>query len=248
MSTNDVPGFNPNNNDDLHGGCWAEHADGTLLYVLGTENHRVLYELFDLSDPKDTVEFRDAMPQKQFEKDFSYDAGNSSSVKWTWHDKTLFPWDRIMKNFKQGVKPVAAETVIEQADKIKRVRKRHAATTTGRISGKKKHASNTPKSSDALVTPMPVLPSMGKPPTASKRKGLANLVDDTPVHEHIPLDRSVAQRIARDRALKAAPVQHADVAHRADVELPKGGIAARVRDRIQSAINKLIPGKGDRNG
>jgi hypothetical protein len=235
--------MNPANNDQLHAGCWAEHADGTLLYVLGTENNRVLYELFDLSDTNNPVEFRDAMPQKIFEKDFSWDPLDKKSIKWTWHDKTLFPWDRIMKNFRQGVKPVAADVVIKDAERVKRVRARHAATTTGRVTGKKKHAANVPRS----VAVLPVLPGT-KSPTASKRKHIANLVDDTPRNAHLEKEpRTVAQRVAKERALKPTKLVHADVAHRTDVELPKGSVARRMRDRIQSAINKLRPGKGERD-
>jgi hypothetical protein len=225
MSTNDVPGFNPDNRDELHGGCWAYHEDGTLLYVLGTENNRVLYELFDLSDPRNPVEYRDAMPQGQFERDFSYDPADPKSVKWTWKDKTAFPWDRIVKNFKQGVKPVAAEKVIKEAAKVKRVRQKHAGTKTGRVSSKKPALSNTPK----------------------QRKTIEQLTDEAD-ERSASLDEArttVAQRLAKARTLKASPIEHADVAHRVDKDVPKGGIAERVRNRLQSAINKLLPGKGE---
>lgn len=47
MSTNDVPGLNPKNRDELHAGCWAEHDNGTLIYVLGTEGNKVIYDLFE---------------------------------------------------------------------------------------------------------------------------------------------------------------------------------------------------------
>jgi len=55
---------------------------------------------------------------------------------------------------------------------------------------------------------------------------------------------TVAQQIARERALTGQPVAHADVAHRAEREVPKGTLATRIRDRIQSAIDKLRPGRG----
>src|SRR5882724_11760310 len=124
MSTNDVPGLNPRNQDTLHAGCWAEHADGTLLYVLSTENHNVIFELYDMSDPNAPIEFRDAMGQKEFEKKFTWDPKNPASVKWTWHDKTMFPWDRVLKKFKPGVKPVSAQALIDDADKVAAVRKK----------------------------------------------------------------------------------------------------------------------------
>jgi len=33
MSTNDVPGAKAANNDALAMGCWAEHADGSLILM-----------------------------------------------------------------------------------------------------------------------------------------------------------------------------------------------------------------------
>jgi hypothetical protein len=93
MSTNDVPGSNPKNRDELGCGCWAEHEDGSHVFVLGSENDEVVYSMFDIS--KDPVqEFRDKLPKKEFEKHFSWDGKN---IKWTWHDKTPFPWDKIIK-------------------------------------------------------------------------------------------------------------------------------------------------------
>jgi hypothetical protein len=68
MSTNDVPGFNPANNDELKAQCWAEHEDGSLLLVQSTEGGRVVYMMFDISDG--IAEYRDAMPEKQFKEVF----------------------------------------------------------------------------------------------------------------------------------------------------------------------------------
>ena len=50
MSTNDVPGANPANRDELAMGAWAEHADGSLIFVESTEGGTCIYEVFDLSE------------------------------------------------------------------------------------------------------------------------------------------------------------------------------------------------------
>lgn len=43
MATYDSPGSNPANNDKLSRGNWAEHADGSLIYVKDIdENDRVV--------------------------------------------------------------------------------------------------------------------------------------------------------------------------------------------------------------
>lgn len=98
MATEDVPGANPKNADVLHSGCWAEHPDGSLLFVKGTEQQQVVYELYDLSqDPP--VYYQDAMREDAFKPAFSYPPTGTSSEKWTWHDKTAFPWSRVMKTF-----------------------------------------------------------------------------------------------------------------------------------------------------
>lgn len=98
MATNDVPGSNPANGDVLAAGCWAEHEDGSMLYVKGTEDKQVVYELYDLAkDPP--VYYQDAMRAEAFEKSFGRDADD----EWTWHDKTPFPWGRVMKIFDRPV-------------------------------------------------------------------------------------------------------------------------------------------------
>lgn len=98
MSTNDVPGANPANADTLAAGSWAEHDDGSLLFVKGTEAQQVVYELYDLAqDPP--VYYQDAMRDDPFKKAFSFPPVGTSPDKWTWHDKTPFPWNRVMKTF-----------------------------------------------------------------------------------------------------------------------------------------------------
>lgn len=107
MATSDVPGANVANADVLHSTCWAEHQDGSLLYVKGTENQQIIYELYDLAqDPP--VYYQDAMREDAFKKAFSYPPVGTSTEKWTWHDKTAFPWNKVMKNFDKP-RPVHAD-------------------------------------------------------------------------------------------------------------------------------------------
>ena len=107
MATADVPGANPANADVLAAGCWAEHSDGSLMYVKGTEGGQVVYELYDLAqDPP--VYYQDAMREQAFKDAFSYPPNGKSADKWTWHDKTPFPWHRVMKTFDKP-RPVHAD-------------------------------------------------------------------------------------------------------------------------------------------
>ena len=98
MATQDCPGANPANADVLAAGCWAEHDDGSLLYVKGTENGQVVYELYDMAQDE-PVYYQDAMRESEFKTAFSYPPVGKSAEKWTWHDKTPFPWSQVMKTF-----------------------------------------------------------------------------------------------------------------------------------------------------
>lgn len=127
MSTHDVPGANPQNNDVLKAGCWAEHDDGSLIYVLSTEDQRVIYEIFDMANKDEPVAYRDAMPVGDFQKAFSWnkkkfvDDSNGRRIpteKWVWHDKTPFDWNRVMNYMKQGHFPISAEKQISAAAKV----------------------------------------------------------------------------------------------------------------------------------
>jgi hypothetical protein len=80
MSTHDVPGAVPAHQDKLAMGCWAEHEDGSLLFVESTEGGRVIYSIFNMAVTP-PVEFRDAMPQKGFEDLFSI--SSSDTMSWT---------------------------------------------------------------------------------------------------------------------------------------------------------------------
>jgi len=80
MATMQVPGYRPENADQLHKGCWAEQGNRVLM-------------LNDLRDGKVAYEtrFRDGqflgdgeMKVLEFQRSFS-DAG------WLWHDKTPVP-------------------------------------------------------------------------------------------------------------------------------------------------------------
>jgi hypothetical protein len=107
MSTQDVPGANPVNKDVLASGCWAEHDDGSLLFVKGNEAGQVVYELYDL-DQQPPVYYQDAMREDAFKTQFSFPPVGKSPEKWTWHDKTPFPWTRVMKTFDKP-RPVHAD-------------------------------------------------------------------------------------------------------------------------------------------
>jgi hypothetical protein len=130
MSTNDVPGFNPANNDELCAMCWAEHDDGSLILVESTEGSRVIYSIFDMSkDPP--IEYRDAMPEASFKRTFSWKSDDvndiahrsksamSHNIKWTWHDKTPFPWDRVIRSGAQdGGRHAFAEHTLNAAERV----------------------------------------------------------------------------------------------------------------------------------
>lgn len=115
MSTNDVPGYNPANSDQLAMGCWAEHEDKSLIFVESVEAGRVVYSLFDLSGQL-PLEFRDAMTEAGFKRAFSWP--NDDGDKWTWHDKTPFPWDRVMGNFPSGTRVASAPALNTAAKRV----------------------------------------------------------------------------------------------------------------------------------
>jgi hypothetical protein len=152
MSTNDVPGANPRNGDELAMGCWAEHTDGSLIFVESTEANRVIYSMFDLSkDP--IVEYRDAMPEASFKKTFSYDptAKTRSTEKWVWHDKTPFPWDRIIKHFPDGSRLASADGMMTAAERVaESLRIRGANIARDRFKHRADEEVPKPQASDAF--------------------------------------------------------------------------------------------------
>jgi hypothetical protein len=123
MSTNDVPGYKAANNDELACGCWAEHEDGSLIFVESTETNRVIYSIFDMAK-KPPVEYRDAMTEAAFKRQFSFpplddDDDIASGIIWTWHDKTPFPWDRVIKaGANDGGRMAFAEHTLNAAERV----------------------------------------------------------------------------------------------------------------------------------
>ena len=97
MATPEVPGYLPQNQDTLAAGCWGEHKDdSSLILVEEVENERVIYTIFDIDNKK---EFRDQMPIDLFMRSYSYVSGESvASLQWVWHDKTIFPWRKVIDN------------------------------------------------------------------------------------------------------------------------------------------------------
>lgn len=118
VSTNDVPGADPKNNDTLHLGCWAEHADGSLIFVESTEGGRVVYSIFDRSK-EPVVEYRDSMPEINFKRQFSWSPAGLSKERWTWHDKTPFEWDRVIKaGVQDGLRFASASGLKTAAERV----------------------------------------------------------------------------------------------------------------------------------
>lgn len=121
MSTHDVPGANPANSDELRMGCWAEHDDGSLIFVESTESNRAIYSVFDVSKTP-PVEYRDAMPIDSFKKTFTWERGKTdkkTNEKWLWHDKTPFPWDRVIKQgATDGQRMASAHDVLTAAERV----------------------------------------------------------------------------------------------------------------------------------
>lgn len=111
MSTLSVPGHNPQNKDKLSIGCWAEHEDGSMIFVKGIdENDTVVFEMYDLSDLDHPVYYPHALSLVDFEKSFSFDPKKKNgkpNLKWTWHDKTPFDWSRVMRVIQRPL-PVSA--------------------------------------------------------------------------------------------------------------------------------------------
>lgn len=116
MATSDVPGAKASNNDKLHRGCWAEHADGSLIYIKDIdENDRVIFEIYDLAlNPP--AYYPHALAKTDFEKKFSYN--KQSDIKWTWHDKTAFPWDNVMKAIDSPLPVMSVADQISAAERV----------------------------------------------------------------------------------------------------------------------------------
>lgn len=121
MATSSVPGADPKNFDELHPGCWAEGDDGaSLIYVLGYENGQVVFQLYDTSDG---LYYQDAMIEDEFKAMFSFPPVGTSKDKWTWHDKTPFPFDRVMKRFRRPA-PQHADVEAEEESVARKIARR----------------------------------------------------------------------------------------------------------------------------
>ena len=137
MSTTDVPGANPANGDDLKMGCWAETDDGSLLFVESTENGRVVYSVFDTAKSP-IIEYRDSMAEDAFKTTFTSGTSGTSRIVWTWHDKTGFPWDRVIKlGAREGGRLASADDIVDQGDDVaisrSRMRRRQRRTAAEQV-------------------------------------------------------------------------------------------------------------------
>jgi hypothetical protein len=119
MSTQDVPGHGSAKSDTLAMGVWGEHNDGSLLFVESTEGGRVIYSIFDMAQAP-IVEYRDAMPEKGFKETFSFGSKNSKVDNgWVFHDKTPFPWDKVMASgAKDGMRYASAKDQLNAAQRV----------------------------------------------------------------------------------------------------------------------------------
>jgi hypothetical protein len=119
MSTQDVPGHGSASSDVLAMGVWGEHKDGSLLFVESTEGGRIIYSIFDMAQ-NPVVEYRDAMPEKGFKETFSFSSKKSKvDAGWVFHDKTPFPWDKVMKNGgKDGMRYASASDQLNAAQRV----------------------------------------------------------------------------------------------------------------------------------
>jgi len=116
MSTHDVPGHGTAKADVLAAGCWAEHDDGSLILVMGTEDGTVVYSVFDV-DVDPPLEYRDAMPEAGFKTMFSWQDSDPDS-QWTWHNRTVFPWSRVMSDFPAGPRDASAVATLNAATRL----------------------------------------------------------------------------------------------------------------------------------
>ena len=49
---------------------------------------------------------------------------NKDSIKWTWHDKTPFPWDRVIDaGARAGTRHAHADDLLNAAEKVAKSRK-----------------------------------------------------------------------------------------------------------------------------
>ena len=86
-------------------------------YEITVEGGNVVYSIFDMA--QDTpVEYRDSMNESGFKDQFSWKPNDKDSIKWTWHDKTPFPWERIMGDFPSGAKFPSVRAALNAAQRV----------------------------------------------------------------------------------------------------------------------------------
>jgi len=122
MSTCDVPGYDDIKSDakqdKLRIGVWGEHTDGSQILIEGVEQGRVVFSIFDMS-VSPPMEYRDSLPERQFKQQFSFNSKYSIvDGGWRWHDKTQFPWNKIMDHFPDGTRFPSADIVLNEAQRI----------------------------------------------------------------------------------------------------------------------------------
>lgn len=224
MATDDVPGANEANNDHLRMGCWAEADQGkSLIFVKSTEDDRVIYDVFDLTH-EPIVQWPDAMAIDDFKKHFTYDPKqlnqrSLNSIRWTWHDKTPFPWNKVIK---QGARDIAGYADVE--DQLAEARKVEAAR-------KRLH-----RKRDVEVVRDP---HTGVPKEVEK--------EDAAVAEAEVDDgdgMTAAQRVAAIRKLDPKAFDPKMHEHQIEKELPKSGAGVGIIKRIQSAFDAFKNPKG----
>lgn len=213
MSTNDVPGAKKENQDELGVGDWAE-ADGgqSLIFVKSAENDRVIYEVYDLSH-EPVLQYTDAMKIEDFKKQFTWDPksrrGSLRSIRWTWHDKRPFPWDKVIKaGARDGARFASAEDELENAEKIQKSRERLKK-------GKKPTGKRDPH------TGAPEMEEDDAVKTAE--------VDDGEESE------SAAATVAKQRKLEAKPFDPKMHEHKVEQQVGKTGVG--IWKRIQGALD-----------
>jgi hypothetical protein len=134
MSTLDVPSYGTARNDELKALMWGEHKDGSLVFVASTENHRVVFQIFDLSAGK-VIEYRDAISVDDFKRKFSWSSPDKlPGGPWAWHDKMPFPWDRVIAaGAPSGTGFASVQDVLDHAADIKASRDRLIGGTAAQI-------------------------------------------------------------------------------------------------------------------
>jgi len=188
MSTHDVPGANPNNGDILKVGCWAECED-SLLFVKSAEGDRVIFEVYDLSH-EPIVYMQDAMRIADFKEQFTWDRSKKGgkglkAIPWVWHDKTAFPWDKVIKRGLQAGAQVAdVEEDLKRADKVKAARKRLKTRRRKETEDESALEPHDVKDAEVMEADAPEIDESTPAGKVAKARRLQPKVFDPKMHEH----------------------------------------------------------------